>query len=128
MLDLIKRLFTGSTPAAGNAVDVETETIIREVKDGNAVLLDVRTRQEFDQGAVRNARLIDVTGSDFSDQVGRLDRTGTYYVYCRSGNRSGKAMQMMQRMGFAHVHNLGGIGQLASRGFEVTHGGMPGNR
>jgi phage shock protein E len=128
MLDLFKKLFFGGGPAAQNDVDADTETIIRDVENGDAVMIDVRTRQEFEQGAVRHARLIDVTAPDFSDRINGFDRAGTYYVYCRSGNRSGKAMQEMQRMGFAHVRNLGGIGQMASRGFEVVKGGANGTQ
>jgi len=65
----------------------------------NAVVLDVRTAAEMRSGAIRG---------DFQQKIGKLDKNKTYFVYCRSGNRSGQACKMMGNAGFEHVYNLSG--------------------
>ncbi len=76
----------------------------------NAALLDVRTAGEFSGGTIPGAKNIDFLSPTFSDKVKKLDKDVTYFVFCRSGNRSGQACNMMYKMGF-DVRNLsGGIG------------------
>lgn len=79
--------------------------------DENAVILDVRTDDEFNDGYIENAIHIDIhKGQGFIDELDKLDKSKNYYVYCRSGARSGKACQIMNEMGFANSYNLlGGI-------------------
>ncbi|NMM24718.1 MAG: rhodanese-like domain-containing protein [Phycicoccus sp.] len=62
--------------------------------------------------------------SDFATRVAALDKTATYAVYCRSGNRSGTALQQMSAAGFTHVYDLaGGIGAWQNMGGPMTLGG-----
>lgn len=77
----------------------------------NAVILDVRTAEEFANGYIKDAILIDVQDpQNFTEKVSELDKTKDYYVYCRSGKRSLLACQVMQSMGFSNLTNLeGGI-------------------
>ena len=79
--------------------------------DTNAVVLDVRTDAEVAEGIIPNAIHIDIySGQDFIDALEELDKSKNYYVYCRSGNRSGKACEIMEELGFANAYNLqGGI-------------------
>lgn len=79
--------------------------------DSNAVILDVRTDAEVIDGIIPNAIHIDIyKGKEFIDRLESLDRTKSYYVYCRSGNRSGQACRIMEELGFEHTYNLeGGI-------------------
>jgi rhodanese-related sulfurtransferase len=51
---------------------------------------------------------IDYNSSDFEQQLDGLDKSKTYLVYCRSGNRSGKACHTMLDKGFKQVYNLDG--------------------
>jgi len=74
----------------------------------NAVVLDVRTAAEMRSGAIRGAVNIDLMSADFQQKIGKLDKNKTYFVYCRSGNRSGQACKMMGNAGFEHVYNLSG--------------------
>lgn len=80
-------------------------------EDANAVILDVRTDVEVAGGIIPNAIHIDIyKGQLFVDEIEALDKSKNYYVYCRSGNRSGKACAIMQQLGFANAYNLeGGI-------------------
>ena len=80
-------------------------------KDENAVIIDVRTGAEVADGIIPNAIHIDIfKGQGFIDEVGALDKNKNYYIYCRSGNRSGQACAIMQSLGFENAYNLeGGI-------------------
>ena len=73
-------------------------------------LIDVRTPQEFAEGHLKGAILIDYTQSDFMNRMSKLDKSKDLYIYCRSGNRSGKASRKLESMGFPKVYDLkGGI-------------------
>ena len=74
--------------------------------DENKVLLDVRTPEEFQAGNIPNSINIDFNSGEFDAMIQDLDKNKTYYVYCKSGNRSTKASQKMQEAGFQHVVNL----------------------
>ena len=75
--------------------------------DANAVILDVRTDAEVADGIIPNAIHIDIhKGQGFIDELEALDKTKNYYVYCRSGNRSGQACAIMENLGFNNAYNL----------------------
>ena len=81
-----------------------------------AVILDVRTEEEFESGYIKGALNLDIRGgADFIASVEELDKSKSYFVYCRSGARSGQACQLMGQMGFENVYNLEG-GVLAWQG------------
>jgi phage shock protein E len=77
------------------------------------VVLDVRTPAEFMTGHLSQARNLNVSNDDFSQQVAKLDTTKTYVVYCRSGKRSSKAASIMYQQGFHRVVNGGAYSDLA---------------
>jgi len=77
--------------------------------DENAFILDVRTDVEVEDGIIPNAKHIDIyLGQEFIDQVELLDKSKSYYIYCRSGNRSGQACNIMEELGFDNTYNLVG--------------------
>ena len=75
----------------------------------NAVLLDVRTVAEFKSERIPNAINIDVMSGGFLKQIATLDKTKTYFVYCRSGGRSGHACNVMSNEGLTVFNLSGGI-------------------
>lgn len=79
--------------------------------EDNAQILDVRTEEEFTEKHIPNSLNIDIyKGQEFLDEVNKLDKTKSYYVYCRSGARSAQACALMQQEGFDKTYNLeGGI-------------------
>lgn len=78
-------------------------------EDKDAVIIDVRTREEFESGYLKNAQLIDIMKpQSFMDSVNKLDKNKNYYMYCRSGNRSGQACQVLDARGFKNTYNLAG--------------------
>lgn len=84
-------------------------------------ILDVRTPEEVAEGHLANATTINFLSPDFTSQVASLNKKGTYLLYCRSGNRTRKAADKMQKMGFKHVYMLeGGIIAWKEAGKEVV--------
>lgn len=81
-----------------------------------SVIIDVRTADEFESGYIKGAVNMDIHGgADFIASIQSLDKSKSYFVYCRSGARSGQACQLMSQMGFSAVYNLEG-GVLAWQG------------
>ncbi len=74
----------------------------------NAILLDVRTREEYANGHLQNGTLMDITDANFAADLGKLDKSKPVFVYCAAGGRSSKAMKTMQAMGFKEVYNMVG--------------------
>lgn len=72
--------------------------------DSNAVVLDVRTKAEYDSGHIDGAILMPNVTADADE----LDKTKNYYVHCRVGGRSALASQMLINKGFENVFNLNG--------------------
>ncbi len=73
----------------------------------NAVVLDVRTADEWADGIVPNAKMIDIyKGQGFIYEVDALDKSKTYFVYCKAGGRSAQACQIMSQLGFENTFNL----------------------
>ncbi len=106
-------------PASGSTVDGAIFAAALAMK--KAVLVDVRTPAEFAAGHIAGATNIDVEAADFATKIGALDKGAAYALYCRSGNRSGVAMQAMLSSGFTHVFHLGGgIGAWQSAGQPVV--------
>ena len=81
--------------------------------DNNAVILDVRTQDEVDEGKIPNALHIDIyKGQGFIYEVDALDKSKNYYVYCKAGGRSAQACAVMNQLGFKKTYNLiGGFSQ-----------------
>jgi len=108
---------------------IENEKVISKVlsvndfaeQPSNAQLLDVRTPDEWSQGIIAGAILIDYHGADFRKQVDKLDKKRPIYVYCAAGGRSGEATRLMQEMGFVEIYDLdGGMGAWTAAGKPVV--------
>ncbi|BFR49575.1 rhodanese-like domain-containing protein [Nitratidesulfovibrio sp. HK-II] len=87
----------------------EAATVIgQHANDEAFMVLDVRTPGEFSEGHLQGARNIDFTSPEFRDRVRSLNRNRTYLVYCRSGNRSSKALEVFRELGFTSVLHMDG--------------------
>lgn len=89
-------------------LDLSTTDFEAGMKAPDAVLIDVRTAGEFAAKKIKGARNLDLTSPSFEQQVKNLPKDKAYYLYCRSGNRSGQACDIMADMGFSRLYNLGG--------------------
>lgn len=88
--------------------------------DPNAVILDVRTEDEWNDGYIPGAVNIDIyKGQGFIYEVDQLDKSKDYYVYCKAGGRSEQACAVMNQLGFDHTYNLLG-GMMQWRGAVET--------
>lgn len=111
---------TSATPEASEpAVSDSTAPGIRLVSavDGaaiqanppeNLVILDVRTPEEFAEGHLEGAIMIDFYRDDFTELLAGLDPDVPYLLYCRSGNRSGQTAAAMTELGFSDVADIDG--------------------
>lgn len=114
----------GSDAAAGERpgvvrVDAQEAVALLEERD-DLTVIDVRTPQEFAEGHVEEAELVDIYEDAFRDEIDGLDRDGGYVVYCRTGNRSGQAAAFMEELGFTEVYDAGGIDDLARAGATLV--------
>lgn len=111
---------TSGNASAGASCKMTPEQYVQADKS-NAVILDVRTQREFDYGHLEGAIVIDIYQRDFRDKVNQLDKTKTYYVYCKTGIRSRSAVNYMVQSGFTKVCDLqGGINYLSRAGVEFV--------
>lgn len=73
-------------------------------------LVDVRTPEEVSEGQIAGALNINFLGENFASEIQNLNKNETYLLYCRSGARTRKAADQMQKAGFKKVYMLeGGI-------------------
>lgn len=89
-----------------NYVNIDSAAFEAGMNSDNAVIIDVRTPGEWYEGVIPGAELINVMDPTFADRVNDMDRDKEYYVYCRSGNRSGMVASFMAQRGFTKVYNL----------------------
>lgn len=79
------------------------------VQKEDSIILDVRRPDECSRGIVPNAKILNfMDQSRFVSEITKLDKEKHYLVYCKSGNRSGRACMMMDAMGFGNTYNLKG--------------------
>lgn len=80
-----------------------------------AAVIDVRTPEEFSTGHLDGAVLMNVQDANFDQMLDTLDKSANYFIYCRSGNRSGQAIERMQAAGFTgDLYNGGSVAQASS--------------
>ncbi len=73
-------------------------------------IIDVRSKNEFGEGTIKGFKHYNLFDSSFKSRISKLDKSKKYVVYCRSGNRSRSACNIMSKSGFENVYNLkGGI-------------------
>lgn len=86
--------------------NLDPQAFRRKMTEPGIVLIDVRTRAEYDSFHLPGAIHLDYFAPDFIDQLETLDPAATYLVYCRSGRRSIRVCTLMRNGGFAAVFNL----------------------
>ena len=82
---------------------------VQEYKNtAGAVLLDVRSPQEYREGHIPGSQNVPLQQLDKVEEVTENKDT-VLYVYCRSGARSRQAVSLLKHIGYTNVHNIGGI-------------------
>ncbi|MTI86988.1 MAG: rhodanese-like domain-containing protein [Balneolaceae bacterium] len=102
------------------ATRIDAETFKQKHKENPGLVIDVRTKEEFNNGHLELAdHNYDFRNGEFKAQIDNLTKDETYYLYCRSGNRSGQAAKLMKEKGFEKVYNIGGFQQLVQAGLKA---------
>ncbi len=114
-------LLLAGCSSSPSAIDLSVTEFSAKTAESGVVTLDVRTPGEFAEGYIEGARLIDFQSGNFENEIATLDKNATYAVYCRSGNRSGQAVKVMQDAGFANVFNMnGGVIEWVNAGLPLV--------
>ncbi len=104
LLIIICLFISGCTNHKKTEMNISKDDILEKLlSENNYVIVDVRTKEEYDQGHVVDALNIPY---DQIDENVALDKNKTIIVYCRSGNRSGIAFQTLTDLGY-EVFDLG---------------------
>ena len=83
---------------------VNADSFAQIIEDTTVIRLDVRTANEYAQGHIPNALLIDVTQADFIQKAEQLlPKDKTIALYCRSGRRSKNAAMLLAKNGYQVV-------------------------
>ena len=91
-----------------NLVDEAFQEALKE--ESKPVIIDVRSKVEFQREKIHQALNIDIMSPNFKKRVEAFDKDKAYFLYCQSGRRSARASKIMTNLGFENVYNLkGGI-------------------
>jgi len=114
---------SGTTTTGISTISVGDAAALTDDPPADLVVLDVRTPEEYAEGHLDGAVLVDFYDADFADQLAALDPDVPYLVYCRSGNRSGQTLSTMEQLGFSSAVDVdGGIVAWAGAGLPITGG------
>lgn len=107
---------------SGKPTVITAEALKKKI-DGpmDGILLDVRTPGEVSNGILPGAMVIDYQSKSFKEEVAKLDKDKTYYVYCHAGGRSPKAAEIMRQLGFKSVIDYpGGFQEWSNKGYTLV--------
>ena len=105
------------TVSAKEAVDL----IDKHNGDSNFAILDIRTPGEFQSGHLQSAILIDFYSQTFVDRLRQLDKGKKFLIYCRTGNRSARSLEIFKKLKFQKIYHMAnGISTWYSEGFPVV--------
>ena len=108
------RIITVSVKEAADLID-------KHVGDSDFAILDIRTPGEFQSGHLQSAILIDFYSQTFADQLSRLDKGKKFLIYCRTGNRSARSLEIFRKLQFQKVYHMANvISTWNSEGFPVV--------
>lgn len=111
---LIAVFATTSLAACSTEPSIETSAY--------AAVIDVRTPEEWSEGHLEGAVRMGIADADFMAQLATLDPSKDYYIYCRSGNRAGQAIDIMRQQGFTgELVNGGSVANAAGQtGLQIV--------
>lgn len=120
---LIIAIILGACAQTQQAKDLDAKAFKELIaQTPNAIVIDVRTDGEVEQGVIENAIQIDFNGQNFELNLDKLDKNKPTFLYCASGGRSGSVSKIMVEKGFKQVYNLnGGINAWHAEGYPTTN-------
>ena len=100
---------------------MNSDELLDFIEINNAILVDVRTHDEYNSGYIENSLNIDYLSNDFSENLEKLDKNIPIVLYCRSGKRSSLSANKLSELGFKEIYNLeGGILEWIELGNSVV--------
>lgn len=111
---------TTTAAAATSEFGAAASTAVTDVEAGTATLVDVRTQEEWDEGHAPQARHVPLADLEAGELPTDIPKDAKVYVYCRSGNRSGVAIGILEQAGYTDVTNIGGLTDWQAAGGDVT--------
>jgi rhodanese-related sulfurtransferase len=109
LLGTLLALFLAGSSVSENITTREAFNLIQANKDNpDFVILDVRTPGEFSAERLENAINLDYRSNAFRNDLENLNRNKVYLIYCRTGVRSGSALDIMKGLNFTEVYNMSG--------------------
>ena len=125
LLSLLTAISFGTTGCSAQSDSIDTlapQAFIKQAKaDTTSIILDVRTPGEYQEEHLAGAQQLDFLNTEaFDAGIKLLDKSHTYYVYCRSGKRSHHACMKMQKLGFKVFDMEGGILNWKKLGMPTT--------
>ncbi len=96
---------------SSNTFDVINAETAKQMLDNDSsiVLVDVRTQAEYNEEHISGAILLPLDSIESEAENIISDKNATYIIYCRSGNRSNQASQILVEMGYKNIYDMGGI-------------------
>lgn len=119
ILALTALLIAACGPNAGVAEIISPSDYVAQFRDTgeNHILLDVRTPSEFASGYINGA--INIPVQELQSRLSELPTDATVVVYCRSGNRSAQASQILSEANYSRIYDLGGTIQWTAAGYDL---------
>ena len=108
LLTLVLLLTACAQAASYEQITQEEAKQIMDTTNGY-ILLDTRTREEYDQSHIPGALLIPHTEIAQRAEEELPDKDQVILVYCRSGNRSKQASEVLAELGYTNIKEFGGI-------------------
>jgi rhodanese-related sulfurtransferase len=107
---------------AGGVKHVDAKAAAKLLKeDPKIVVLDIRTKKEFDRGHIKDAKNINFFGDDFEADIKKLPTDKTYLVHCATGGRSTKSLPIFKKLGFKSIVHLDGGFKAWEKAGEPVH-------
>ncbi|MEM6831685.1 MAG: rhodanese-like domain-containing protein [Bacteroidota bacterium] len=111
---------SGCQPNQETGVTIVNAAQVKQLLEEEVTVIDVRTPQEYDNGRIKGALLINFLGKDFEEEVIKLDKSKPLLIYCGVGGRSKKACEQMLKVGFERLYDYqGGFSDWSSKGEEI---------
>ena len=101
-----KKPASSETKTAGEPKDVTPDEAEKLIKEKKAVVLDIRTPEEFAKGHIEGAINVDFLDDKFSEELAKLDKSTPVIVHCGSGKRSTSSLPQLKEQKFQSIFHL----------------------
>ena len=105
-----------------NEINEISDAQFTEIQDGDYILVDVRTLEEYESGHIQDAKHFDFYSESFQKEILSLDKSSSIILYCRTQNRSTKTANYLKENGYKKVTVIaGGITSWVKNGNDLVY-------